>query len=245
MTYKNTTPPPLAGTRKLRHNHPQPSTALSAAREQERERLARDLHDELGAHLTAFRYVFARLEAWLPLTDPACQAMLDTTQQAYDALCEASRRVITDLHSPVLEAGLIAALGQWLDGFSAQTGLATSLVCAADSRLTQLNPQAATAVFRIIQEAVNNSAKHAKSERIDVSISTELRQFTVAVTDYGLGFAAGDGAGALGRTGHFGIDGMRERCRNLGGTLKISSEPGLSTTVSARLPWQTLLQPQA
>jgi two-component system sensor histidine kinase UhpB len=203
--------------------------------------LARDLHDELGAHLTAFRYVFARLEAWLPLTDPACQAMLDTTQQAYDALCEASRRVITDLHSPIIEAGLIAALGQWLDGFSAQTGLATSLVCAADSRITQLNPQAATAVFRIIQEAVNNSAKHAKSERIDVSVSTELRQLTVTVTDYGLGFAVGTPS----RTGHFGIDGMRERCRNLGGTLKISSEPGLSTSVSARLPWQTLLQPQA
>ena len=241
MTYKNTTPPPLAGTRKPRHNIPQPSTALSAAREQERERLARDLHDELGAHLTAFRYVFARLEAWLPLTDPACQAMLDTTQQAYDALCEASRRVITDLHSPIIEAGLIAALGQWLDGFSAQTGLVTSLVCAADSRITQLNPQAATAVFRIIQEAVNNSAKHAKSERIDVSISTELRQLTVTVTDYGLGFAVGTPS----RVGHFGIDGMRERCRNLGGTLKISSEPGVSTTVSARLPWQTLLQPQA
>jgi two-component system sensor histidine kinase UhpB len=241
MTHKNTTPPPPAGTRQLRHNHPLPSTAVSAAREQERERLARDLHDELGAHLTAFRYVFARLEAWLPLTDPACQAMLDTTQQAYDALCEASRRVITDLHSPIIEAGLIAALGQWLDGFSAQTGLATSLVCAADSRITQLNPQAATAVFRIIQEAVNNSAKHAKSEHIDVSISTELRQLTVAVTDYGLGFADDTPS----RTGHFGIDGMRERCRNLGGTLKISSEPGLSTTVSARLPWQTLLQPQA
>jgi signal transduction histidine kinase len=243
MPYTSETRAPLGGTRRPDESiHTSTSPAeLTAARESERKHLARELHDELGAHLTAFRYVFARLERWLPLADPACEATLATAHQAYDALCEASQRVIADLHPPGIEAGLIAILAQWLDTFSVQTGLATSLVCAADPRVTQLTAQATTTLFRIAQEAVNNAAKHAKSTRIDVRITADSRHLNLVVTDNGQGFAAT----AQARAGHFGIAGMRERCRNFGGVLKISSKRNLATIVLARLPWQTLLRPPA
>jgi signal transduction histidine kinase len=212
-------------------------TQLSAARESERRHLARELHDELGAHLTAFRYVFARLEARLPLSDPACAAALLDTHLAYDALCEASRRVIANLHPPGIEAGLVAALAQWLAGFSDQTGLPAGLVCAADARLMRLDAAAATTLFRIAQEAVNNAAKHAHATRLDVRICADRNALKLLIADNGRGFTVG----ARARDGQFGIAAMRQRCREFGGALKISTKPGHGTTVSARLPWQALL----
>jgi len=212
--------------------------AISAAREDERSRLARELHDELGAHLTAFRYAFARLTPRLPADDPQCAAVLDTAQQAFEALCGAGRRIIADLHPPAVESGLLPALASWRNQFQAFTGLPVSLACAADPRLTQLRPEAATALFRIAQEAVNNAAKHAGSPRIELRISTSKHYLRLCVTDYGRGFSAG----ARSRRSHFGIEGMRVRCKALDGALRISSKPGQPTQVSARLPWEAVLR---
>lgn len=210
---------------------------LDAAREDERRRLAHELHDDLGAHLTAFRYVMARLEPWLALDDPQCAALLDSTQRAFDALCDANRRIVAELHTSTSDTGLLAALSQWSNQFQTFTRLPMSLVCAADPRLTQLRPAAATALLRIAQEAANNAAKHAGSPRIDLRISAGRHYLQLCVTDYGRGFAAT----ARPRPGHFGIDSMRSRCQALGGTLKISSQAG-STRVTARLPWLAVLR---
>ena len=212
--------------------------AISAAREDERSRLARELHDELGAHLTAFRYAFARLSPWLSANDVQCAAALGTAQQAFDALCAAARHTIADLHPPAVESGLLPALASWRDQFQAFTGLPVSLACAADPRLTQLRPEAATALFRIAQEAVNNAAKHAESTRIELRITTSKGYLQLCVTDYGRGFSAG----ARSRHSHFGIEGMRVRCKALDGALRISSKPGQPTQVSARLPWEAVLR---
>lgn len=216
---------------------PDLSVAICAAREDERSRLARELHDELGAHLTAFRYAFARLEPRLPADDPRHTALFGTAEQAFDALCEASRRIIADLHPPAIESGLLPALASWSHQFQTFTGLPVCLACVADPRLAQLRPEAATALFRIAQEAVNNAAKHARSPRIDLAITTGKRYVTLCVIDYGRGFSAR----VRSRAGHFGIDGMRTRSKALSGTLKISSRPGQSTQVCARLPWEAIL----
>jgi signal transduction histidine kinase len=220
--------------------------AIGAAREDERRRLARELHDELGAHLTAFRYAFARLEPNLlepdlPADETRAAAALSTAQQAFEALCDASRRIIGDLHPPAIEAGLLPALALWSEQFQAFTGLPVNLSCVDDPRLGALRPEAATALFRIAQEAVNNAAKHAKSPRVDVRISSSKDYLQLCVTDYGQGFAAR----ARARRSHFGIEGMRARCKALNGGLKISSKPGQTTQVSARLPWNSILRAAA
>jgi signal transduction histidine kinase len=211
--------------------------AVGAAREDERRRLARELHDELGAHLTAFRYAFARLEPELATGETRVAAALGTAQQAFEALCEASRRIIGDLQPPAIEAGLLPALAAWSAQFQAFTGLPVNLSWVDDARLGALRPEAATALFRIAQEAVNNAAKHAKSARVDLRISSSKSYLRLCVIDYGRGFAAR----ARVRRSHFGIEGMRARCKALNGELKISSKPGQMTQVSARLPWNSLL----
>jgi len=178
----------------------------------------------------------ARLEPCLA-NDSRGASVLDTAQAAFDALCGASRRIIADLHPPALESGLLPALASWCEQFQTFTGLQIKLDCAADPRLAQLRPEAATALFRIAQEAVNNAAKHARSARIELRIATTQRYLQLCVTDYGRGFAAG----ARASRSHFGINGMRARCKAFDGALKISSKPGQLTQVSARLPWDAVL----
>jgi signal transduction histidine kinase len=209
-----------------------------AAREDERKRLAHELHDELGAHLTAFRYALARLEPWLALDQQSCASVFQATQQAFEALCAASGRITEDLRAPASGTSLVKSLDQWIAHFQTCTDLSVSLVCVADPRLTQLRQDACTALFRIAQEAVNNAAKHAASPRVDVHISAGPTHLQLCVTDYGRGF----NPAARPRHGHFGISGMRERCKALGGTLKISSQPAHTTRVIARLPWHAILR---
>ncbi len=208
---------------------------LCAARENERLRLACEMHDSLGAHLTALRLAIARLEP-SPAAGSERNTAWEHTQQALDALCEANRRLIDDLHGLAPHAGLLAPLSRWVAQFQAASGLPISLIYTADPRLTRLRREAATTLFRIAQEAVNNAAKHASATRLELRINTLADRLELTVSDDGNGFHATQRA----RRGHYGIAGMRERCKSWGGTLRIASRPG-ATTVCARLPWSTLL----
>jgi len=210
--------------------------ALCAARESERLRLAHEMHDSLGAHLTALRLAIARLEPQSDRDAARNLAAWDATQQALDALCDANRRLLDDLHGLAPNAGLLAPLSRWVAQFQTASGLPISLVYNADPRLTRLSQEAATTLFRIAQEAVNNAAKHARPTRLELRIHTSAERLELSVSDDGNGFHASQRA----RRGHYGIAGMRERCKSWGGTLRITSRPG-ATLVCARLPWSTLL----
>ncbi len=211
-------------------------TEQCAARENERLRLAYELHDTLGAHLTALRLALARLEP-LPAADSeGGNTAWDGTQQALDALCEANRRLIDNLHGLAPHAGLLAPLSRWVAQFQSATGLPISLVYTADPRLTLLRQEAATTLFRIAQEAVNNAARHASATHLELRINTLPEHIDLTISDDGSGFHATQRT----RRGHYGIAGMRERCKSWGGTLRIASRPG-ATSVRARLPWSTLL----
>lgn len=212
------------GDRRLR----QLATELARTREDIKRHIARELHDSLGAELTAARFALANVQHALTAgaDASAAAAALTLAQQSLDAACEAGRRLINELHAPNVEGGIVAALAQWTQAFAQRTGLETSFVCAADLRLAQLPPDAALAVMRVAQEALNNVAKHAKASRADVRIQTDAKRLTLVVEDNGCGMpprarrpGAPSSAGARG----FGLPGIRARCEAFGGALRIAS----------------------
>jgi two-component system, NarL family, sensor histidine kinase UhpB len=236
------------------------------AQEAVRRHLAQELHDSAGAELTGARFALANVQTWLPADAPAqCVASLAVAHRSLDAVSDATRHVLDELHAPSFESGIVHALSQWTGSFAARTGLRTSFVCAADARLTRLPGDAALAVFRVAQEALNNVAKHARASSADVRIETDAEHLILVVADDGIGLsrAAGKLASNLAanrRERRFGLSGMRARCEAFDGEFVIATPlrpkkhkkhargalPG--TALHARFAWRALLatnQPDA
>ena len=217
------------------------SRELAYAEEGERVRLAQELHDELGAHLTAARLAAARIETWLPADAPsACAQALAALCAALDSVCDASRWLVDERHAPQLDGGLVPALSRWTTQFSARTQLRTSFVCAADVRLTQLTRDATHAIYRVAQEALNNVAKHANASGVMLSLACDANTLVLEVRDDGIGLARGVRA----KPGHHGLSGMRARCEAFGGTLRLAGGSGRGgdrgTTITASFAWKAL-----
>ncbi|MFM0069679.1 histidine kinase [Paraburkholderia sediminicola] len=244
--------PPCAAERELaqlRARVRQLSAELVQAQEAACRHVARELHDGVGAELTATRFALAGVETWLPAdAPPQCAAALAVANRSLDAVCAASRQAVAELHAPSLEAGIVGALAQWTGDFAARTNLRTSFVCAADVRLTRLPTDAALAVFRVAQEALNNIAKHARAESADVRIEAGRRHLTLIISDDGIGLTRT----ARSRRGHFGLSGMQARCAAFDGTLRISARrlgsgrgdsgtASRGTLVQARFAWDAML----
>ena len=225
------------------------SAELVQAREAACRHVARELHDGVGAELTATRFALAGVETWLPAdAPPQCAAALAVANRSLDAACAASHQAVAELHAPSLEAGIVGALAHWTGDFATRTQLRTSFVCTADVRLTRLPADAALAVFRVAQEALNNIAKHARAESADVRIETGRRHLTLIVSDDGIGMTRN----ARSRRGHFGLSGMQARCAAFEGTLHVSARRVVSrrgesdkasrgTLVRARFAWDAML----
>jgi signal transduction histidine kinase len=240
------------------------SAELAQAQENACRHVARELHDGVGAELTAARFALAGVETWLPAdAPPQCAAALAVANRSLDAVCAASRQAVAELHAPSLDAGIVGALAHWTSDFADRTQLRTSFVCAADARLTRLPPDAALAVFRVAQEALNNIVKHARAESADVRIETSRRHLTLLVSDDGIGLTrnARQRRGQAGPAGHFGLSGMQARCAAFDGTLRVGARrsgarrAGSSraaggnaprgTLVQARFAWDAMLAPAA
>ncbi|WP_144154893.1 sensor histidine kinase [Paraburkholderia sp. BCC1885] len=216
------------------------SAELVHAQEAACHRVARELHDSVGAELTATHFALAGVETWLPAdAPPQCAAALKVASRSLSAVGKATHQAVAELHAPALEAGIVKALSQWTGDFAARTQLRTSFVCAADVRLTRLPADAALAIFRVAQEALNNAAKHARAGAVDVRIEASRRHLTLVVSDDGVGLAPR----ARHRRGHFGLAGMRARCAAFDGTLRISARrtDARGTTVRARFAWDAML----
>lgn len=230
------------------------SAELVQAREAACRHVAQELHDGLGAELTAVRFALAGVETWLPADAPSqCADALAVANRSLDAACAASRQAVAELHTPSLEAGIVGALAHWTGDFATRTHLRTSFVCAADVRLTRLPADAALAVFRVAQEALNNIAKHARAESADVRIETSRQHLTLLVSDDGVGLARQ----TANRRGHFGLSGMQARCAAFGGTLRVTAkraaarrdetrngndaQPSRGTLVRALFTWDAML----
>ena len=216
------------------------ASELMRTQETTRRHVAQELHDSLGAELTAARFALAGVETWLPAdAPPQCTTALATAQRSLDAVTEAAQQAVGDLHSPTLDKGIVCALSHWTNSFAARTGLRMSFVCAADARLTRLSADASLAVFRVAQEALNNVAKHARASGADMRIETTAQHLSIVVSDDGVGIPAHAGQDER----QFGLAGMRARCNAFDGELRVAASAGQArgTTVQARFEWKALM----
>jgi PAS domain S-box-containing protein len=219
-------------TERVRAQHELATFAAEASgvREQEKSRIARELHDELAQSLTALKMDTIWLRDNLR-TDPAAAiGKLSAMLAMLDAAVASTRRIAADLRPLVLDDLGLAAAIEWLaQGFTQRTGVPCEL--DVDDDLDLPEPWA-TGVFRIIQESLANVGKHAQARHVRVHAVLEGGFLAVSVTDDGVGF---DTASAR-KPQSLGLVGLRERAHLLQGDLAISSTPGQGTRMQARIP---------
>jgi len=201
---------------------------LQTAREDERGRLARDLHDELGAFLTSAKLDAARIKSRLAGTAPEALERLAHLVETLNSGIAMKRRIIEDLRPSALDnLGLVPALEILAREFAEQSGVEVH----ATLEPVDLEADAELVVFRLVQEAVTNIAKYAKAQHVWVSLTMEARQVQVSVRDDGAGFDTT----ARSAAGH-GLAGMRFRVEAEGGSLTLQSAPGKGTLIRVSLP---------
>ncbi|TNB94776.1 sensor histidine kinase [Pseudomonas jessenii] len=203
---------------------------LLEVQENERHRLSRELHDDIGQLLTA-----AKLQSeWLKKRLPAdLQAQCSTLCDTLDETLNKVRNVSAILNPRQLTSlGLEASLRAHLLKTLANTSVHWSLDC--QQRLNGIPEEMAVAAFRIAQEAVTNILRHAQASNLLIRVQRLPKGLTLLISDDGQGFAP---AADPGREGQRGMAGMAERIEQLGGTLNVISEPGKGTQIEALFPW--------
>jgi signal transduction histidine kinase len=204
---------------------------LQTAREDERSRLARDLHDELGALLTAAKLDAARLKSRIPDITPEATERLDHLNATLNSGIALKRRIIEDLRpSSLSNLGLVAALEIQAREFSERSGLDVKL----DLEPVSLSEAAELTVYRLVQEALTNIAKYAQATTVTISLGMhDDEQVEVIIVDDGIGFDPQERP----RSAH-GLLGMHYRVESEGGRLSLTSSPGQGTRIAALLPQQ-------
>jgi PAS domain S-box-containing protein len=207
---------------------------LVAAQESERRRLADDLHDLIGQNLTALGIDLTTLKQRLrPDADPVSGARIDAMRALVEKTIDAIRGVMTDLRPPALEEfGLAPALRGYVAEFSERTGMKASLSVPGGER--RLPRDAELALFRIVQEALTNAAKHSGGSSVHIGLSEEAGRICVSVEDDGHGFPDPVGARSA-RRGGWGLPTMRERAEAHGGALRIEF-PSRGTRLIVEIP---------
>jgi two-component system NarL family sensor kinase len=199
---------------------------------EERTRLAREIHDTLAQQLTGIVLQLEAAEAFLDRDQArARHVVVGARDQARSALAEA-RRSVWDLRpAPLEQTGLAAALSHEARQWQARTGISARLRTHALPVPLELDPQTEVSLFRIVQEALTNVARHSHAGRVDIRLELRGGELRLGVRDDGDGFDA-----RLRPPGCFGLVGMAERARLVGAVLDIVSTPGAGTRLTVRLP---------
>lgn len=200
--------------------------------EEEKSRLARELHDEMGANLTAIGMDLATVGDQLRASRPELAAMLARARATLVDTVQLKRRIVEDLRPSLLDnLGLGAALQSYCADYGRVTGLDCDVLIDGD--VDSAGPMHSIALFRIVQESLNNIAKYAQARSVIVHLAREDDALCLEVTDDGIGI----GPDALTRSKSHGLLGMRERALLLGGKLDIDrGVNGVGTCVRARIP---------
>ncbi len=204
---------------------------VETAKEQERLKLAREVHDDLGGNLAAIKIGLAWLRRHLPEEPHTLARRTAYLDDVVDQTIEATHRIAASLRPPVLDFGIVSAIEWQIRRFGHATGMACTF--DAPTEPVPLDADAAIAVFRIVQEALTNVGKHARARRVKVGLALDAGTLVVTVTDNGQGMRAGK----AGNNDHgFGVLGMTERAAALGGELDIAPAPRRGTRVRLRVP---------
>ena len=205
---------------------------LMKAQEQERIRIAGELHDGVMQEMLAATMLLGTAKRRVS-ADADAKATIDKVQDKLIKVGTDIRQLSHDLHPPVLqEQGLPDAVRGYCEQFSASSGI--PVTCDADDSVRDLSRGAALALFRIVQEALGNAAKHARAKRITVRLTRAGDDVSLSVSDDGAGFDAGQ----LGTSGGLGLIMMRERASQLNGRFEFASAPGRGTTITVVIPFR-------
>lgn len=210
------------------------SAHVEHVREEEKARIARELHDDLGQQLTTLKMAASQLEnaassnqSWPP------QKALNGIYTMIDHLVQSIRRIASDLHPVMLEdLGLAPAIDHLIDDFSARYCI--RVIRHIDPDAINFNRQCRNDIFRIVQEALTNVARHSGAAEVVVEIVRDDPHCIVSIVDNGRG------APEEGPKQSFGLWGARERAKLLGGDIRLSTEPGAGFSLTAILPLSTI-----
>jgi two-component system, NarL family, sensor histidine kinase UhpB len=206
------------------------AVSVQKAREEEKTRIARELHDDLGQQLTALKMDLS----WLAHRVPDENTLVEKIQ-SMQALTNTSvtslRRIASDLRPTMLDDLGLAPAIEWLaQDFSQRSGVNVHLDIT--DHALRLSKDAETAIYRIVQESLTNVTRHAKASKVFITMSQTENGFSLTVRDDGIGLPPG----AARKEKSFGLLGMKERVHVLGGTIYIASQPDGGTTIEVMLP---------
>jgi PAS domain S-box-containing protein len=209
------------------------SARVLEAREEEKARIARELHDELGQLLTALKMDLAWLRERLPGGAAELAARADGMSALLDRTVSSSRRIASDLRPLMLDDLGLAEAAQWLvEDFGKRSGIRLELQAAEGLALEALSKGAATALYRALQESLTNIARHSGAKSAWIVLALENGTLHLEIEDDGRGIAAED----LGKSSSLGLKGMRERIAYYGGSLEVARAPRGGTRLRVHMP---------
>lgn len=204
---------------------------IQVVREEERTMIAREMHDELGQACTAIKMDLASIRRKTTPRQNQVRDRVDSSIELVDRMIFMVRRIASELRPRTLDdLGLIAALEWQAQEFEARTGIRSQISLPEEP--LSLDPERATAIFRIFQESLTNVARHAEATQVDASLERHGDQLTFVIRDNGKGFDVEQAR--LRRS--LGLVGMRERALLLGGEIKIEASPGSGTILTLKIP---------
>jgi signal transduction histidine kinase len=201
---------------------------LQATIEQERAAIAREIHDDIGGSLAAVRFDLS----WLArhTSEPIAQAHIDSANEMLAHALDASQRIMMSLRPAVLDQGLVAAVHWLASSFSKRTGIPTNIL--SPKKIEGLSKSIQLTAYRTTQEALTNVGKYAQCTQVKVELSDAEGVLTLEVADNGAGLSPHD----LAKATSYGIRGLKERARTVGGWLDVSSQPGCGTAIILSIP---------
>jgi two-component system sensor histidine kinase UhpB len=209
------------------------------AQENERRRISRELHDEIGQALYAIKLNLEMIEKDLPDTTPLIRGRLGEAKSLSSQTLTAMRRLSLDLRPTMLDdLGLIPTLRWYIQNFSNRLGIYSNFETTGFEE--KLSPQIETAFYRIVQEALNNIAKHAQADRVEISLVKRDSRIYASIQDNGKGFDLGRVLPPESPERGFGIVGIQERVSLLGGQMDIQTKPGFGTLIHFEIPYENV-----
>jgi len=204
---------------------------LEEVREDERKRIALDLHDDLGQKLTALSLDIAWMVRNLSPAPGDVASKLDSMKSLLDETIKTVRKLSFDLRPSTLDdLGLISTLNWHFNEYEKNTNI--RVVKSLVPEETEFDPQLSVLIFRILQEALTNVARHSNASEVNVRLSMSDKKIYLDITDNGIGIDSSRSSNSH----SFGICGIKERVRAWGGSMKIVGEPGVGTRLSFQLP---------
>ena len=204
---------------------------LQATIEQERAAIAREIHDDIGGSLAAIKFDLA----WIARhsRDPATVEHVNVATEMLQHAIGASQRIMMNLRPAILDQGLVAALDWLCTGFEQRTGIKTLFRAAPQDN--ELDKAVQLTAYRTAQEALTNISKYAQCSQVTIDLSDARGVLTLEITDNGRGIASTD----LDKPKAYGLRGLHERAKTVGGWLDVSTRAGVGTSIILSVPLGT------